>query len=152
MLTSLLTLFLVGLVALVVISVVLAIVGAVFGLAFGLIGILLFKVLPILLVGYVMLRLLAPKRRRSRKLIRSGWKADPSPGDRRGVGRSSVLRPNSRRHGVFSGNRRRLDRGGHASAICRNACPAGESGEESAVGAPTSPDSRTLISSGTSPR
>lgn len=63
MLTSLLTFFLVGLVALVVISVVLSIVGAIFGLAIGLVGVLLFKVLPILLVGYVILRFLAPKRR-----------------------------------------------------------------------------------------
>jgi hypothetical protein len=67
MLTSLLTFFLVGLVGLVVISVVLAIVGAVFGLALGLVGVLLFKVLPIMLVGYVILRLLAPKRRRLSK-------------------------------------------------------------------------------------
>jgi hypothetical protein len=64
MLTSLLTFFVVGLAALVAISVVLAIVGAIFGLALGLVGVLLFKVLPILLVGYVVLRLLAPKRRR----------------------------------------------------------------------------------------
>lgn len=64
MITSLLTFFVVGLAALVAISVVLAIVGAIFGLALGLVGVLLFKVLPILLVGYVVLRLLAPKRRR----------------------------------------------------------------------------------------
>jgi hypothetical protein len=64
MLTSLLTFFIVGLVALVALSIVLSIVGAVFGLALGLVGVLLFKVLPILLVGYVVLRLLAPKRRR----------------------------------------------------------------------------------------
>jgi hypothetical protein len=63
MLTSLLTLFVVGLAAVVVISIVLAILGAVFGLAMGLVGILLFKVLPILLVGYLVLRLLSPKRR-----------------------------------------------------------------------------------------
>jgi uncharacterized membrane protein len=67
MLTSLLTFFLVGLVGLVVISVVLAVVGAIFGLALGLVGVLLFKVLPIMLVGYVILRLLAPKRRRLSK-------------------------------------------------------------------------------------
>jgi uncharacterized membrane protein len=63
MLTSLLTMFLVGLAAVVAISIVLAVVSVVFGLAFGLVGILLFKVLPILLVGYIVLRLIAPKRK-----------------------------------------------------------------------------------------
>ena len=53
MLSTLLTIFIVGIVALMVLSVV----GAVLGLAVG----LLFKLLPILLVGYVVVRLLAPK-------------------------------------------------------------------------------------------
>lgn len=53
MLSTLLTLFIVGIVALMVLSVV----GAVLGLAVG----LLFKLLPILLVGYIVLRLIAPK-------------------------------------------------------------------------------------------
>jgi hypothetical protein len=57
MISSLLTLLLIGIVALVALSVV----GAVLGLAFGLITFLLFKVAPIMLVGYVALRLLKPK-------------------------------------------------------------------------------------------
>lgn len=56
MLSTLLTLFIVGIVALMVLSIV----GAVLGLAVG----LLFKVLPILLVGYVVIRLLAPKHKK----------------------------------------------------------------------------------------
>lgn len=64
MLSSLLTLLVVGLVALVVISVVLSIIGAVFGMVFGLAGFLLFKVVPVLLIGYVIVRFLAPRRAR----------------------------------------------------------------------------------------
>lgn len=56
MISTLLTLFIVGIVALAVLSVV----GAVLGIAVG----LLFKVLPILLVGYVVVRLLAPREKR----------------------------------------------------------------------------------------
>jgi uncharacterized membrane protein len=56
MISTLLTLFIVGIVALMVLSVV----GAVLGLAVG----LLFKVLPILLVGYVVVRLLAPRQKK----------------------------------------------------------------------------------------
>lgn len=56
MISTLLTLFVVGIVALMVISVV----GAVLGLAVG----LLFKVLPVLIVGYVVVRLLAPRQRK----------------------------------------------------------------------------------------
>jgi hypothetical protein len=57
MLSSLLTLFIVGFVALLGIGIVLALLGAMVGLAFTLI----FKVAPILLVGYFVIRLLAPK-------------------------------------------------------------------------------------------
>jgi uncharacterized membrane protein len=56
MISTLLTLFVVGIVALMVLSVV----GAVLGLAVG----LLFKVLPILIVGYVVVRLLAPRQKK----------------------------------------------------------------------------------------
>jgi uncharacterized membrane protein len=56
MISTLLTLFIVGIVALIVLSVV----GAVLGLAVG----LLFKVLPILLIGYVVVRLLAPRQKK----------------------------------------------------------------------------------------
>jgi len=56
MISTLLTLFVVGIVALMVLSVV----GAVLGLAVG----LLFKLIPVLLVGYVVMRLLAPKQKK----------------------------------------------------------------------------------------
>lgn len=58
MLGTLLTFFAVGLVALVAISIVLAVVGTVFSLAFGVAGFLLFKVAPILLVGWLALKLI----------------------------------------------------------------------------------------------
>jgi uncharacterized membrane protein len=60
MLSSLLTLFVVGFVALLGIGIVLALLGAMVGLAFTLI----FKVAPLLLVGYLVIRFLAPKRKR----------------------------------------------------------------------------------------
>ena len=64
MLSSLLTLLIVGLLALVGISIVLSVVGALFGLAFGLVGFLLFKVAPVVLIGYVVMRLLSPRKAR----------------------------------------------------------------------------------------
>ena len=64
MIASLLTFLVVGIVSLVVLSVVLAIVGAVFGLVAGLAGFLLFQVAPVLLIGYVVVRLLAPRKAR----------------------------------------------------------------------------------------
>ena len=64
MLSSLLAFFVVGLLALVAISVVLSIIGAVFGLALGLAGFLLFKVAPVVLIGYVLVRFLRPRRTR----------------------------------------------------------------------------------------
>jgi uncharacterized membrane protein YvlD (DUF360 family) len=67
MLGTLLTFFAVGLVTLVVIGVVLSIVGTVFSLAFGLAGFLLFKVAPVLLVGWIVLKLFE-RRRGSREL------------------------------------------------------------------------------------
>lgn len=56
MISALLTMLVVGIVALMVLSVV----GAVLGLAVG----LLFKLLPIMLVGYVVVRLLAPRQKK----------------------------------------------------------------------------------------
>lgn len=56
MLTALLTLFVICIVGLVAVSILFALVGAVFGLAFGALG-LLFKLAPLLLVGYVVFRL-----------------------------------------------------------------------------------------------
>lgn len=64
MLSTLLTFFLIGLAALIGISILLALVGAVFGLAFSLVGFLLFKVAPIILIGYLLVRFLAPRSRR----------------------------------------------------------------------------------------
>ncbi|HET8657030.1 MAG TPA: hypothetical protein VFL93_16005 [Longimicrobiaceae bacterium] len=58
MLTSLLMLFAIGVVAVVVVGVVLAIVGTVFSVVFGLGGFLLFKVAPLLLIGWVVLKLI----------------------------------------------------------------------------------------------
>lgn len=64
MLSTILTLLLVGLAAVVGVSVVLAIIGAIFGLAMSLAGILLFKVAPLLLIGYVIVRLISPRHKR----------------------------------------------------------------------------------------
>jgi hypothetical protein len=57
MLTTLLTLFIVGFVAVVVIGLALSLFGALLGLAFT----LLFKVGPIILLGYLVVRFLVPK-------------------------------------------------------------------------------------------
>jgi hypothetical protein len=64
MISALLTFFLIGLVALIGITLVLALVGVVFGLALSLVGFLLFKVAPLILVGYLLVRFLAPRRPR----------------------------------------------------------------------------------------
>lgn len=64
MITSLLTFLAVGVVALIALGVVLTIVGTLFGVVFGLGGFLLFKVAPIVLIGYVVVRFLTPKRKR----------------------------------------------------------------------------------------
>lgn len=58
MIGSLLTVFTVGLVALLVLGVALSIVGMLFSFALGVAGFLLFKVAPILLVGWLVLKLL----------------------------------------------------------------------------------------------
>lgn len=64
MIGTLLTFFAVGLITLLVIGVVLTIVGTVFSLAFGLAGFLLFKVAPLILVGWLVLKLLERRRPR----------------------------------------------------------------------------------------
>lgn len=56
MIGTLLTFFAVGLVTLLVAGVVLSIVGVVFSLTFGLATFLLFKVAPILLVGWIVVK------------------------------------------------------------------------------------------------
>lgn len=67
MLGTLITLLIAGLLGLVAISVVLAIVGALLSVTFGIVGFLLFKVAPILLVGWVVLKLV--DRSRGRRAI-----------------------------------------------------------------------------------
>ena len=64
MIGTLLTLFAIGLVTLLVVGVVLAVAGTVFSIGFGLANFLLFKVAPIALLGYVVLRLIAPRKRK----------------------------------------------------------------------------------------
>lgn len=56
--SSLLTFFAVGLITLLVAGVALAVVGTVFSIALGLAGFLLFKVAPILFIGWLVLKLL----------------------------------------------------------------------------------------------
>jgi hypothetical protein len=61
MLGALISLLVVGIVAFVVLTVLLAIFGVVFGLAFGLLGLVLalaFKVVPVLLVGWLVVKLI----------------------------------------------------------------------------------------------
>lgn len=59
---SLLTFLVVGLVTLLVAGVVLAVVGTVFSLTMGLAAFLLFKVAPVLLVGWLVVKLIERKR------------------------------------------------------------------------------------------
>ena len=66
MLGTLITLLIAGFLGLVAISVVLAIVGALLSVTFGIVGFLLFKVAPILLVGWVVLKLVDRTRNRRR--------------------------------------------------------------------------------------
>lgn len=62
MIGTLLTFFAVGLITLVVAGIVLAVVGTVFSLTFGLVTFLLFKVAPLLLVGWIVLKVLEKAR------------------------------------------------------------------------------------------
>jgi predicted phage tail protein len=61
MLSAILTFLVMGVIAIAVAGVVIAVVGTALGLAVGLAFFLLFKVVPLLLVGYVVMKLLAPK-------------------------------------------------------------------------------------------
>lgn len=70
MLSSLLTFVIVGLIAVVGIAIVLALLSVVFGLALGLAKFLLFTVAPLALIGYVVMRFLAPRNRRLSKADR----------------------------------------------------------------------------------
>jgi hypothetical protein len=58
MLGSLLTFFAVGLITLLVAGVVLSVIGVVFSITIGLAGFLLTKIAPILLVGWIVVKLL----------------------------------------------------------------------------------------------
>ncbi len=62
MIGSLLTFFAVGLVTLIVAGIVLSILGTVLSLGFGLAAFLLFKVAPILLVGWVVLKVIDKRK------------------------------------------------------------------------------------------
>ena len=61
MLSALLTFLVMGVLAIAVVGVAFTIISSVLGLAIGLGFFLLFKVLPLMLVGYVVMRMLAPK-------------------------------------------------------------------------------------------
>lgn len=74
MIGTLLTLFAVGLVSLVVLGVVLSVVGAVFSIGLSLATFLLFKIAPVLLVGWVVLKLIDRRKSSGSRL---------SPADRR---------------------------------------------------------------------
>lgn len=63
---SLLTLLVAGIAGILAISIVLAIAGSLLSMTFGLIGFLLFKVAPVLLIGWVVLKLVDKSRNRRR--------------------------------------------------------------------------------------
>jgi uncharacterized membrane protein len=60
MISTLLTFLIVGFVALIAIGLALSLIGAMVGLAFA----LLFKVAPVLLLGYIVIRIFAPKQKK----------------------------------------------------------------------------------------
>ncbi|MFQ5537877.1 MAG: hypothetical protein ACE5GJ_10540 [Gemmatimonadota bacterium] len=62
MIGTLLTFFAVGLITLIVAGIVLSVVGLVFSLTFGLATFLLFKVAPVLLVGWIVVKLIERAR------------------------------------------------------------------------------------------
>jgi hypothetical protein len=64
MLGTLLTLLIAGIIGLVAISIIFAIIGAFISVTFGLVGFLLFKVAPVLLVGWLVLKLVDRSRNR----------------------------------------------------------------------------------------
>lgn len=67
MMSALLTLLFLGLAGVIAFGVIFAILGTVLSLTFGLVGFLLFKVAPLLLVGWVVLKLV--QRTTSRRSI-----------------------------------------------------------------------------------
>ncbi|MEX2466407.1 MAG: hypothetical protein WD995_05825 [Gemmatimonadota bacterium] len=62
MLGSLLTFFAVGLITLLVAGIVLGLIGTVFSLTFGLATFLLFKIAPVLLVGWIVVKVVQKSR------------------------------------------------------------------------------------------
>lgn len=66
---TLLTLLLVGIAGLVAVSIIFAVLGVVLSVTFGIVGFLLFKVAPLLLVGWVVLKLI--NRSQSKRQISS---------------------------------------------------------------------------------
>ena len=68
MLGTLITLFVLGILGLVAVSVVFALIGVAFSMVFGLVGFLLFKVAPVLLVGWVVVKLVGRSRRHHRQI------------------------------------------------------------------------------------
>jgi len=73
MIGTLLTFFAVGLVTLIVAGVVLSIVGVVFSLTLGLAAFLLFKVAPILLIGWVVIKVIDRKKAGSLSAADRRW-------------------------------------------------------------------------------
>ncbi len=69
MLGALLTLLVMGIVGVVMIGVVLAVIGTILSITFGIVGFLLFKVAPLLLVGWIIAKVIG--RSRSRHQIAS---------------------------------------------------------------------------------
>jgi hypothetical protein len=74
MIGMLITLVVLGILGFVAVSVVLGLLGAAFGLVFGLGGFLLFKVAPLLLVGWVVVKLVGRSRRHHRQISPSDQK------------------------------------------------------------------------------
>lgn len=64
MIGSVVTFLFVGLVAIVGLSIALALIGFLFQVGFALAGFLLFKVAPVVLLGYVIVRFLTPRHKR----------------------------------------------------------------------------------------
>jgi hypothetical protein len=73
MISSLLTFFAVGVVTLVAAAIVLSVVGAVIGIVGSLATFLLFKVAPIMLVGWVVVKLLDRRSRRQLSAADRRW-------------------------------------------------------------------------------
>jgi hypothetical protein len=66
MIGALLTLFVLGIVGLVVISLIMAVIGIFFSVTLGIVGFLLFKVAPLLLIGWLVLKVVDRSRGRRR--------------------------------------------------------------------------------------